>query len=869
MAKSWSEIKNSKEFQSETPETQRVIADEYFNKVIIPQAEANGDDVEEVYQEFSSKALSGVEAPVVKEQVQVSNPEKSAFDTALSTVGDIVMPSVRGVTGAAVNLANTPASLIDSVKSAGAWLGDQIGIGDGTYIPSYRIEAPESLKPQGLAENVMAEAIPFLIGGSATGSGRIAKGAPEKISQLLNARNTAEAQREAALSGMRIDANDIERASELGIDLKRSPEYNDWLRNYAEAGDAGVRRADEGIDKLLSRIGTDGHDLTPEKFGLLDRSIDLLGRNAQASLVGTLAANSDVESSDGKTLLDLGINTLGGAAFEGIASPAVNRILGSRREALTNLSDDISISNDLKAQYAKLVEAFNKGDVSAEDFRELAPRIKDQYNTFINSRGLGSVNSKGEVSVDYEGFIVPEYNALSEKASTLSEINKYGGKVGTQTLREQLNSGGELLDRYGINDTFGERVGGVANKLFGDSSALETLGLREAGLDAARGKASSKIAKNLDDVINTKIGDLPEEFGVGSAERAPYDEIQKIAKLMQDGKLKEAGELSKNFRDTFSDMDKIGLNKADIDELFAINRDLQTVRKFMEKAEKAGIGKETRDFNNLIGRIASLGGLAAVGGPLAAGAGLAGKYATSIANTANVAKGLRDVGSALKGEYSTIIPSLTSGTRSGSISAASSALKGIYEEASEPRSFESRASNQPQVINTSRYNIEVPTEAPRASKASSFPPEVDRLYIAISDAETGGLEDRFIRTRAAESGVSTAYGPAQITVSLMKDFNKKHRDKLTKAEQRYVDSFIRQGERMKKAKDNDPVYGYGGTGALSGPNARKAYARVARKMLQQSIQDNNGDLSKVVRRWRGNDSDTNYFRKVRDSWESN
>lgn len=165
-----------------------------------------------------------------------------------------------------------------------------------------------------------------------------------------------------------------------------------------------------------------------------------------------------------------------------------------------------------------------------------------------------------------------------------------------------------------------------------------------------------------------------------------------------------------------------------------------------------------------------------------------------------------------------------------------------------------------------------PEPAPEPEqKAQAAAPEISpvatHLYRALSSAETGGIKNRFIRTNAAESGVSTAYGPAQVVVTTAKDFYQKHPDVFSDEEKAYLDRFIDQGERMKKAQKNDPIYGYGKAGVMGNSEEdRHMYYQVFGKMLDHMITNNKGDLEKTMKQWRGNDSDQAYFKKVRKSW---
>ncbi|WBM71924.1 hypothetical protein OH773_06700 [Buttiauxella sp. WJP83] len=155
-----------------------------------------------------------------------------------------------------------------------------------------------------------------------------------------------------------------------------------------------------------------------------------------------------------------------------------------------------------------------------------------------------------------------------------------------------------------------------------------------------------------------------------------------------------------------------------------------------------------------------------------------------------------------------------------------------------------------------------------ANTTDNFDPKVTKLYKALAHAETGGLDNRFIRTKAAESGVSTAYGAAQLTVSTLDDFYKRNSGLFNAKERDYIKRFSEQGQMMKHAAHNDPVFGYGGSGVLGGKEDRKLYAAVVRKMLQKMIKDNNGSLDKTVMQWRGNNNDHAYFAKVRNAYRN-
>lgn len=103
----------------------------------------------------------------------------------MSDLGNAAAETGRGLLQAGVNLANIPASMADAVVSAGAWAGNKLGLGDGTYQPAPRVTteglAQEmglqqgALTPQTTEGKIFAEALPYL---TPVGAERIATQAP-------------------------------------------------------------------------------------------------------------------------------------------------------------------------------------------------------------------------------------------------------------------------------------------------------------------------------------------------------------------------------------------------------------------------------------------------------------------------------------------------------------------------------------------------------------------------------------------------------------------------------------------------------------------------------------------------------------------
>ncbi|EAM6565455.1 lytic transglycosylase domain-containing protein [Salmonella enterica] len=103
----------------------------------------------------------------------------------ISGLGNAAAETGRGLLQAGVNLANIPASMADAVASAGAWAGQKLGIGDGTYQPAPRVTTQGleqgfglqqgTLTPQTTESKIFSEALPYL---TPVGVERIAAQAP-------------------------------------------------------------------------------------------------------------------------------------------------------------------------------------------------------------------------------------------------------------------------------------------------------------------------------------------------------------------------------------------------------------------------------------------------------------------------------------------------------------------------------------------------------------------------------------------------------------------------------------------------------------------------------------------------------------------
>ncbi|EAQ3438167.1 lytic transglycosylase domain-containing protein [Salmonella enterica] len=178
MAKAWKDVIASQQYLALAPEQKAQAQEQYFNEVVAPQA---GNDAEQAKQAFyAAYPPPATQQPA--QQPQESPQQQGGF---MSDLGNAAAETGRGLLQAGVNLANIPASMADAVASAGAWAGQKLGIGDGTYQPAPRVTTQGleqdfglqqgALTPQTTEGKIFSEALPYL---TPVGAERIAAQAP-------------------------------------------------------------------------------------------------------------------------------------------------------------------------------------------------------------------------------------------------------------------------------------------------------------------------------------------------------------------------------------------------------------------------------------------------------------------------------------------------------------------------------------------------------------------------------------------------------------------------------------------------------------------------------------------------------------------
>lgn len=180
MAKAWKDVIASQQYQALAPEQKAQAQEQYFNEVVAPQAGNDADQAKQAF--YAAYPPPATHQPGQQPQEPAQQQQQGGF---MSDLGNAAAETGRGLLQAGVNLANIPASMADAVASAGAWAGQKLGIGDGTYQPAPRVTTQGleqdfglqqgALTPQTKEGKIFSEAVPYL---TPVGAERIAVQAP-------------------------------------------------------------------------------------------------------------------------------------------------------------------------------------------------------------------------------------------------------------------------------------------------------------------------------------------------------------------------------------------------------------------------------------------------------------------------------------------------------------------------------------------------------------------------------------------------------------------------------------------------------------------------------------------------------------------
>lgn len=227
MAIAWKDVIAKPEFQQLSEQEKAAAQEQYFREVVAPQAGSQAEQARAAfYAAYPAATQQGVTAQdlqasgvVQQQQMPDLSPEElarlpdnpAAFAQTLSqpnaewvqrqyqlksdlaqqpqTNAELLARSAgnvgKGILQAGVNVANILPEVTDIFKSAGAAAAGGLGLSDGTYYPSPRLELPEELKPQSTVSKLTAEVLPYLLPTGVEKLAAKAPGAAAKVTEMI------------------------------------------------------------------------------------------------------------------------------------------------------------------------------------------------------------------------------------------------------------------------------------------------------------------------------------------------------------------------------------------------------------------------------------------------------------------------------------------------------------------------------------------------------------------------------------------------------------------------------------------------------------------------------------------------------------
>ncbi|EGI0196855.1 hypothetical protein IFY90_004258 [Salmonella enterica] len=951
MAKRWSDVIASPDYQQMNAQDKANAQSQYFDQVVKPQLPP--DQVEAAHTQFYNQypigstptavgSQASQEAPQEAQAVSNTNPQpttpeaatepQSALERGFNAVGETAAGMGRIAAGIPVSLANAGIGVINTIGEGVQQASNAITGEQGQYTPIARagygsldpVLAPRGVEQIGSdigatmlaapamgAEMVAAEGAPLVARlGTALGRNAAASVVPT-MAQHTTGQDSSEALKDMAINTLAGTA--LEGVGNKAIDLTRRalPEslggYSaaqraaevvnpDYLARVLQGGDTEAQQVfrtattDEAGNSILNPSQvlnpTGGKKyIAAEQRSLARGSDSPYAQNLEAQASGegiTRAVGDTVAEGENSTLqqaaqditaahraeMNRVYNTSKQGAQEILDSANIKQLKlpQTKSLAIQHLEDNAAAGNiKLTRETRQALKQFAKEDTKLKNVTD----IDDHKRLFNELRGK-AIRSGDYTSANVLGEMVDSLRG--ETDNLLTQIHPQAGSL----YRDADRAFGETVEDYGKKSILA-RISNTANPDVAANAVLNGQNARYNAQQVVEALQRGNIpeAQALAEQLGQGIGESSRQYALNAATSGEnFSPTKFVNRLNQ-------YEPQAQLASQISPRNESGINQALSDSVRATR-------------DRATVSTATRDnVINGLTRLAGGSAGAAVAGPGGAVVGqeVAARVATGLKNSGlldkfankqgakyvnylsdptnaakvdeilQASKG-KGIEAASKREVTNIIDNLK---RAGIVAGVNNTIGG--EDYSNP--YQEYEPYQPQTTQPAPVTEPEPEQRAQSAKKDRFEgvsPQAINLYDAVSDAETGGLDNRWIRTKAPESGLSTAWGPAQLTGTLAKDFLNNKPLIFTEEERDYLKRFVAQAEKFKKADDSDPVYGYGGVGELTSDKDKELYEQVNSKMMDDKYKSSKS-LDKAVIGWRGNSTDSKYFERVREGYK--
>lgn len=483
MAKAWKDVIASQQYQALAPEQKTQAQEQYFNEVVAPQA---GSDAEQAKQAFyAAYPPPTTQQPAQQQQESAQPQQQGGF---MSDLGNAAAETGRGLLQAGVNLANIPASMADAVASAGAWAGQKLGIGDGTYRPAPRVTTEGlaqdlgfqqgALTPKTTEGKIFAEALPYL---TPVGAERIATQAPTIAGRVAQGASRLLAENAVGSMAANSEQNDPSAlAADLGVGVVAGGAVNTIAKGIGSLARGVGRKAVDSAGNELRNAYTQGVQSTPleQTAKAVSESPDssILSRNVQAGSgsnsvsITPQAYRAAEEVRPNQDVIDaakrLGMedlllpshfskNPTYRAIEQGLKSVPASQLAAQEHSAISALSqkadDLIEMAGGQQSRVA-LSDKFKNESINAID--SLSSKAEGIYSE------IGSAISKTTPTRADNTIAM-----LRAKAKTLGGITNLSAPEKMVLSKFDQGTGvGKSLPTYGLVDNIRKQIGAALNK---------------------------------------------------------------------------------------------------------------------------------------------------------------------------------------------------------------------------------------------------------------------------------------------------------------------------------------------------------------------------------------------------------------------
>lgn len=465
MAKAWKDVIASQQYQALSPSEKAQAQAQYFDEVVAPKA---GDKWADARDQFYAAYPS---PQPEQQQDQQATPQQDTTQQQggfLSDLGNAAAETGRGLLQAGVNMANIPASMADAVASAGAWAGNKLGLGDGTYQPAPRVTTEGlaqdlglqqgALTPQTTEGKIFAEALPYL---TPVGAERIVTQAPTIAGRVAQGASRLLAENAVGSMAANSEQNDPSAlATDLGTGVVLGGAINQ-LGRVAGAAYRGVKGAISPEAQQAIRFADSADvpittsDLIQPNSGFSQRAISAA---ENVPFLGTGGVRAAQQSSRGK-LIEEYSSRFGeydpSIVIGSLKSKAagIKQAAGNRLEQVQNAMTGVNIQPTRALQQIddEIASLQKLGKVADNDTISKLQAYRDELaGGNVDLQQLSNLRSQFRQDVKGERVVMPNRSDAAVqrvyKAMTGDIDNSIGQNLGSDTLRRYKQANAVYAD---------------------------------------------------------------------------------------------------------------------------------------------------------------------------------------------------------------------------------------------------------------------------------------------------------------------------------------------------------------------------------------------------------------------------------------